>query len=126
MTESMKQILSDVAEGEHEARHKPIPRYLQKHLYFSFIDVTQGQRIQDARQWMRLNQTELGDLLDVSQDMVSRMENGKLANPPFIAGLFCEVFRRHLGYIFEGREELLGYGNQKKKRVYGVIRRLGK
>lgn len=78
------------------------------------FDAEMGRRLANARKVMKLSQTELGEILGMSQSDIHRLEHGKIAYIPLSTQQFKDALTEHFDYIFRGSFSLR-YNYEKTK-----------
>jgi transcriptional regulator with XRE-family HTH domain len=66
------------------------------------FDKDVGSRLRIARMRMLLDQNEFGKLLNVSQQVVSEIERGRLRTSTFTVAQFAEVLGKYFHYVLLG------------------------
>lgn len=64
-----------------------------------------GKRIQDVRKRAGLKQIELAEEMNISRDMLSRLENGKNSCAPDHLMFLCQRFNKTADYFYFGTED---------------------
>lgn len=70
------------------------------------MKMSQGSRVKEIRKNLKLNQTEFGNLLGVSVDVVSNIEIGRVDLKPYMAKLICQTFNVSPIYLEKGEGEM--------------------
>ena len=68
--------------------------------------MSQGSRVKEIRKNLKLNQTEFGNRLGVSVDVVSNIEIGRVDLKPYMAKLICQTFNVSPIYLEKGEGEM--------------------
>ncbi len=66
-----------------------------------------GKRMQEIRKKKKITQEKLAEMLSLSVDSVSKMENGKITCMPDHFIKICQIFNVSADYFYFGREEEL-------------------
>lgn len=64
-----------------------------------------GSRMKRIRMKLLFDQAQLGELLGISQQQISKLESGHLSHPPFTMGRFRAVFGIHADFILLGSDK---------------------
>ena len=64
-----------------------------------------GKRIQDVRKRAGLKQIELAEEMNISRDMLSRLENGKNSCAPDHLMFLCQRFNKTADYFYFATED---------------------
>lgn len=70
------------------------------------MKMSQGSRVKEIRKNLKLNQTEFGNRLGVSVDVVSNIEIGRVDLKPYMAKLICQTFNVSPLYLENGEGEM--------------------
>ncbi len=70
------------------------------------MKMSQGSRVKEIRKNLKLNQTEFGNRLGVSVDVVSNIEIGRVDLKPYMAKLICQTFNVSPIYLEKGEGEM--------------------
>lgn len=69
-----------------------------------FFDEESGSRFALVRMRMLMDQRSMGELLGVSQQQISQLERGRLAQPPFNMARFKAVFGDFYSFVLLGSQ----------------------
>lgn len=64
-----------------------------------------GTRIKKVRKFAGINQMELAEEMNISREMLSRIENGKNACAPDQLMFLCQKFNKSADYFFFGKDD---------------------
>ncbi len=79
-----------------------------------------GDRMRLVRQKMLLDQAELGDLLGISQQQVSKVEQGKISQVTFTLARFKAVFGKFYTFILFGTQVSSDNWSQVRRQYWDV------
>ena len=84
---------------------------LDKNIYYNPADV--GQRIRKLRKEMGILQWELAEEMNITREMLSRIENGRNSCSPDLLIYLCKRFDKTADYFYFGDE----YEKEEKTRI---------
>jgi transcriptional regulator with XRE-family HTH domain len=87
-----------------ELKGAKVPSYIEKveSLVHPAFGAAMGERMQIVRWKMFIDQTELGEKLACSQQVISRLEQGRYEIAPFTLGALRAVFGVYINFILFG------------------------
>lgn len=91
-------------------------------IYYNQSDI--GKRIQEARKKFGLKQVDLAEEMNISREMLSRIENGKNSCAPDQLMFLCQRFNKSADYFFFGTESEQYESKTKKEIILEIQKRL--
>lgn len=91
--------------------------------YYSPKEV--GKRIQNVRKSKGIKQIELADEMNISRDMLSRIENGKNSCAPDHLMFLCQRFNKTADYFYFGNNSEKGESKSRMEIITDINQMLG-
>ena len=84
--------------------------------------MSQGLRVKEIRKILKLNQTEFGNQLGVSVDVVSNIEIGRVDLKQYMQNLICKTFNVNPTYLETGKGKMFKEENllEEVKKAYSL------